>query len=270
MKMKVTKNIPALIATTLAAVAGLSNLFFISRVFGLDFFIQYQSYGMLMPIVGWKITPVVASILGLIILVLAFVRFNKVLNAVLIFIGFIAVDVVSNLYLIELVKGGFFGMPSEISFFEAFWYTGSVEDTVISLANILWLLALIAACISLVTKQQSEGQVAPSSAPEGENRFDPETGLPLAGAQAPQPVANGGAESSLPLVALILAFFVPLGAVIVGHIAMNQMNQGQISSQNRGMAKAGLVLGYVFMGLSVLFGVIFGIAYFALLSNSYY
>ena len=48
------------------------------------------------------------------------------------------------------------------------------------------------------------------------------------------------------------------------------MNQGLISSQNRGMAKAGLVLGYVFMGLSVLFGVIFGIAYFALLSNSYY
>ena len=135
--------------------------------------------------------------------------------------------------------------------------------------RVLATFPALAGLILILLSHKAPAAANVSAAPT-QNRFDPETGLPLAGAQAPQPVANGGAESSLPLVALILAFFVPLGAVIVGHIAMNQMNQGLISSQNRGMAKAGLVLGYVFMGLSVLFGVIFGIAYFALLSNSYY
>jgi hypothetical protein len=115
----------------------------------------------------------------------------------------------------------------------------------------------------LASEQAAPGE---ASAP----RFDPETGLPVASAQVAQPVATGGADSSLPLVALILAFFIPLGAVIVGHIAMNQMNQGLISSQNRGMAKAGLILGYVFIGLSMLLGLIFGIVYFAMLQRAYY
>jgi len=78
--------------------------------------------------------------------------------------------------------------------------------------------------------------------------FDLSTGQPLA--------PSGQTQSNLPMIALILAFFVPLAGVIVGHISLNQMKQGLISSQNIGMAKTGLILGYVFMGLSFVFGIL--------------
>ncbi|CAB4945733.1 unannotated protein [freshwater metagenome] len=63
---------------------------------------------------------------------------------------------------------------------------------------------------------------------------------------------------------MILAFVVPLGGVIVGHISLSQMKQGLISSQNIGMAKTGLILGYVFIGLGFVFGIIFVVLYAAL------
>lgn len=91
--------------------------------------------------------------------------------------------------------------------------------------------------------------------------YDSQTGAPIYG-QPAQPQAWPKPESPLPLIALIGAFFVPLVGIIVGHIALGQMRRGEIPSSNQGMAKAGLILGYVFSALTVLVVVLY-IAAFA-------
>lgn len=53
-------------------------------------------------------------------------------------------------------------------------------------------------------------------------------------------------KSPLPLLALVLAFFFPVISIVLGHVALNQMKRGQIASDQRGLAIAGLVLGYAF------------------------
>jgi hypothetical protein len=62
--------------------------------------------------------------------------------------------------------------------------------------------------------------------------------------------------ANLPLFALIGAFIIPLAGIILGHLSLSYMKKGQLSEQNKGMAKAGLILGYVFVGLSMLIGLI--------------
>lgn len=68
------------------------------------------------------------------------------------------------------------------------------------------------------------------------------------------------APSNLPVFSLVAAFIVPVAAVILGHISLSQMKRGQIVSDNRGLALAGLILGYVFIGLSFIFGIILIVA----------
>ena len=74
--------------------------------------------------------------------------------------------------------------------------------------------------------------------------YDPQTGAPIYG----QP-GYVRPESQLPLVALIGGILFPLLGIIVGHIALSQMKRGEIPSSNMGLAKTGLILGYVFMAL---------------------
>jgi len=76
--------------------------------------------------------------------------------------------------------------------------------------------------------------------------------------------------SNLPVFALVAAFIVPIAAVILGHISLGQINRGQISNQNRGLAVAGLVLGYVFMALSIIATVLFAIIFALSQHPSYY
>jgi hypothetical protein len=71
-----------------------------------------------------------------------------------------------------------------------------------------------------------------------------------------QPTSDG----SLPVIALVLAFLVPIAGAIVGHIALNQMRDGRIVDTNKSLAKAGMILGWVFTGLYVV-----GIALYAFL-----
>jgi len=128
-------------------------------------------------------------------------------------------------------------------------------------------ISLIALGLFLLSALIKPKPMAPSTA-VAPDRFDPMTGQPLT---APAAVTAGaGAQSNLPMIALILAFFVPLGAVIVGHISLNQMKQGLISSANQSMAKTGLILGYVFIGLGFLFGIIFAVVYATILTRQYY
>ena len=77
--------------------------------------------------------------------------------------------------------------------------------------------------------------------------YDPQTGAPIYG----QP-GYMRPESQLPLVALIGGILFPLLGIIVGHIALSQMKRGEIPSSNIGLAKTGLILGYVFMALGIL------------------
>ena len=85
------------------------------------------------------------------------------------------------------------------------------------------------------------------------------------------PVAGGASQvSNLPIFALVGAFVVPLAGIILGHISINQMNKGMISNQNRGLAMAGLILGYVFIALSILLGVLIAVALIASRSSYYY
>jgi hypothetical protein len=88
------------------------------------------------------------------------------------------------------------------------------------------------------------------------------------------PVTNGGQVSgapsaisspqsnlnNLPLFALIGAFVIPLAGIILGHLSLNYMKKGQLSDQNQGMAKIGLILGYVFVGLSFIVGLVIAVA----------
>ena len=69
-----------------------------------------------------------------------------------------------------------------------------------------------------------------------------------------QPAAPGyyaPPTNTLAIIALILAFLVPIGGIICGHIALGQIKR--TGEGGHGLAKAGLILGYVFTGLTVLF-----------------
>jgi hypothetical protein len=80
-------------------------------------------------------------------------------------------------------------------------------------------------------------------------------------AQAQTTVSNSQSNlSNLPMFALIGAFIIPLAGIILGHLSLSYMKKGQLSEQNKGMATAGLILGYVFVGLGFLTGLILVIA----------
>ena len=75
--------------------------------------------------------------------------------------------------------------------------------------------------------------------------------------------------TNLPMFALIGAFIIPLAGIILGHLSLNYMKKGQLSTQNKGMATAGLILGYVFVGLGFLTGLILVIALIVSASTGY-
>jgi hypothetical protein len=77
-------------------------------------------------------------------------------------------------------------------------------------------------------------------------------------------------ESQLPLIALIGAILFPLVGIIVGHIALGQMKRGEIPSSNMGLAKIGLILGYVFMALGILAVVAYIVLFAAIVGPGLY
>lgn len=83
---------------------------------------------------------------------------------------------------------------------------------------------------------------------------------------APAAPAYGAPASSktnvLAIVSLVSAFFISLVAIITGHIALNQIKK--TGEQGRGLAIAGLILGYV----GLVAGIIFAIVWFAVLGTA--
>jgi hypothetical protein len=57
--------------------------------------------------------------------------------------------------------------------------------------------------------------------------------------------------NTLAILALVLAFVISPGGIICGHIALNQIKR--TGEGGRGLAMAGLIIGYVFTGFWVLY-----------------
>jgi Sec-independent protein secretion pathway component TatC len=68
--------------------------------------------------------------------------------------------------------------------------------------------------------------------------------------------------NTLAIVSLILAFFVPLVGAILGHVALGQIKK--TGEQGRGIALAGVIIGWVFTALSILGAILFFVPFFVL------
>lgn len=79
------------------------------------------------------------------------------------------------------------------------------------------------------------------------------------------PAATGPKTNTLAIVSLVLAFFVSLGAVICGHIALGQIKK--TGENGRGLAIAGLVLGYLGL-VAGLIGTIVWLSFFAIVASN--
>ena len=69
----------------------------------------------------------------------------------------------------------------------------------------------------------------------------------------PQNNTPSSTDSALPVLALVLAFVMPIAGAIIGHIALGKINRGEIAASNRSLAKTGLIVGWVFTGLTAIF-----------------
>jgi hypothetical protein len=69
------------------------------------------------------------------------------------------------------------------------------------------------------------------------------------------PTTNG-----LAIASVILAFIFPIAAIILGHVALNQINESRGTQEGRGLAIAGLILGYTFTALALFFMLLIMIA----------
>lgn len=67
---------------------------------------------------------------------------------------------------------------------------------------------------------------------------------------AGSPRAYPPPTNALAIIAFVLAFVMPLGAIVCGHIAIGQIRR--TGEQGHGLALAGTILGWVFTGLIAL------------------
>lgn len=79
---------------------------------------------------------------------------------------------------------------------------------------------------------------------------------------APQYAPQASGYNLFSILAIILGFVVPIAGIVMGHIALRQLKRTQ--EQGRGLALTGLIVGYAFVGITILYFVfifvIFGIA----------
>lgn len=111
----------------------------------------------------------------------------------------------------------------------------------------------------------------------------PQAGYPQAGYPQPGYPQSGYAQPGYPpygypqqaprygtnvlaIISLIAAFVVPLAGIITGHIALSQIRRTH--EEGHGIAKAGLILGYVFTGLGILFFILYFIFIASVIANT--
>jgi hypothetical protein len=106
------------------------------------------------------------------------------------------------------------------------------------------ILSLVASLLSPKVTEQTVQQ---------ETVFVPQSTQPSSTTAQPSGQNN---LANLPLFALIGAFIIPLAGIILGHLSLSYMTKGQFSDENKASSTAGLILGYVFVGLSMFIGLI--------------
>jgi hypothetical protein len=94
--------------------------------------------------------------------------------------------------------------------------------------------------------------------PEFAPALSPKTAFPLAAGSAPQP----GAISSMAVASLVLGLlgFTIIGAILAivfGHVAQAQIKQSQGALGGKGLALAGLILGYLWTVPAIIFGIVY-------------
>ena len=92
------------------------------------------------------------------------------------------------------------------------------------------------------------------------------TGAPAYGATTPSYGAPATQKTNvLAIVSLVSSFFISLVGIITGHIALSQIKK--TGEQGRGLAIAGLIIGYVGLVLTIIFTIVW-IAIFTAAVNS--
>lgn len=66
----------------------------------------------------------------------------------------------------------------------------------------------------------------------------------------PPPAQQPTGTNTLAIIALISSFFISLAGVICGHIALGQIKKS--GEQGRGLALAGVIIGYIGLALGIL------------------
>lgn len=97
----------------------------------------------------------------------------------------------------------------------------------------------------------------------------PENETPAAPAAPAAPdaqptIVQAAPTNTLAIVTIIAAFVLPLAGIITGHIALKQLKTS--GESGHALAKWGLILSYIFVGLGVLFFIIWMIVMAAALS----
>ena len=80
-----------------------------------------------------------------------------------------------------------------------------------------------------------------------------------------QPYSAQAKTNVLAIISLVAAFVFPLAGIVTGHIALSQIRK--TGEQGRGLAKAGLILSYVFVALGIIITVIYIIIIVAVASS---
>jgi len=78
--------------------------------------------------------------------------------------------------------------------------------------------------------------------------------------------APAGKTNTMAIVALILGIVLPLGGIIVGHIALSQIKK--TGEAGRGLALTGTILGYVLTALYIIIFVVALVLPFILFANT--
>jgi hypothetical protein len=95
----------------------------------------------------------------------------------------------------------------------------------------------------------------PPQEPDREPAPPPETPAYGAGALSPAPKTNGFAIASLVLGIIPCTGITSILAVVFGFIARNQIQQSGGTQQGSGMALAGIILGFFWIAINVIYGI---------------
>ena len=95
----------------------------------------------------------------------------------------------------------------------------------------------------------------------GQQPYGGQPGSPYPYAYAPEPRTN-----VLAIVSLVSAFFVSIVAIITGHIALSQIKR--TGENGRGLALAGLIIGYVSVALGLVVIVVWLVLFLSIMGHS--